>query len=281
MRRCTLCLLIFLVPVAVCAPLAVAAPPRDRISRIGFLAFGPPPSHPVPPAFPLTAFRQGLRELDYVEGHTFILEERWAAGELTHLPALAAELVQLPVDVIVASGASAVRAAIGATRSIPIVIAGATDPVTEGLVASLAHPGGNVTGVAVLAGRDVEGKRLELLHVAVPTAARVAVVLDSTSRLEPTPLREAARALGLTLLFSAETTTPDEFRSAFAAMIKNGADAQYAPETLVNARHRHLIIELAPSAPAPGDLCLMVQRTPRFRCITPGPCAGMPLPSST
>ena len=94
MRRCTLCLLILLVPGAVCAPLAVAAPPRDRISRIGFLAFAPPPSHPVPPAFPLTAFRQGLRELDYVEGHTFILEERWAAGELTHLPALAAELVQ-------------------------------------------------------------------------------------------------------------------------------------------------------------------------------------------
>jgi putative ABC transport system substrate-binding protein len=189
--------------------------------------------------------REGLRELGYVEGHTVIIEERWAAGELARLPALAADLVQLPVDVIVASGASAVRAAMGATRTIPIVIAGATDPVAEGLVASLARPGGNVTGLAVLAGRDVEGKRLELLHEAVPTAARVGVVLDSTSRLDATPLREAVRVLGLTLLFSAETATPDEFQDAFAVMMHNGADALYAPETPVNARHRDLIIALA------------------------------------
>jgi putative tryptophan/tyrosine transport system substrate-binding protein len=245
MTRCTVGLLILLAFGIVCAPLGVAAPPGERGSRIGFLAFGPPPPDPVPPAFPLTALREGLRELGYVKGHTVIVEERWAAGELARLPALAAELVQLPVDIIVASGASAVRAAMGATRTIPIVIAGAADPVAEGLVASLPHPGGNVTGLAVLAGRDVEGKRLELLHAAIPTATRVAVVLDSTSRLDSTPLREAARALGLTLLFSAETATPDEFRSGFAAMLTNGADALYAPETPVNARHRHLIIELA------------------------------------
>jgi putative tryptophan/tyrosine transport system substrate-binding protein len=145
----------------------------------------------------------------------------------------------------VASGASAVRAAVGATRSIPIVIAGAADPVAEGLVASLAHPGGNVTGLAGLAGREVEGKRLELLKEAVPTATRVGVVLDSTSRLDPAPLREAARALGLTLLFSAETASPDDFQSAFAVMINDGADALYAPETPVNARHRDLIVALA------------------------------------
>ena len=245
MTRRTLGLLVLLALGVVCTPLAVAAPSAERGFRIGFLAFGPPPPDPVPPAFPLTAFRQGLRELGYVEGHTVILEERWAAGELALLPALAAELVQLPVDVIVASGASAVRAAMGATRSIPIVIAGAADPVAEGLVTSLARPGGNVTGLAVLTGREVEGKRLELLHAAVPTAARVAVVLDSTGRLDPTPLREAARALGLTLLFSTETATPEEFQRAFAAMITDGADALYAPETPVNARHQHLIIELA------------------------------------
>jgi putative tryptophan/tyrosine transport system substrate-binding protein len=245
MTRRTLGLLVLLALGMVCTPLAVAAPSEERSFRIGFLAFGPPPPDPVPPAFPLTAFRQGLRELGYVEGHTVILEERWAAGELARLPALAAELVQLPVDVIVASGAAAVRAAMGVTRSIPIVIAGAADPVAEGLVTSLARPGGNVTGLAVLAGREVEGKRLELLHAAVPTAARVAVVLDSTGRLDPTPLRDAARALGLTLLFSAETATPDEFQRAFATMVTNGADALYAPETPVNARHRHLIIELA------------------------------------
>jgi putative tryptophan/tyrosine transport system substrate-binding protein len=245
MPRRTVGWLILLTLGMVCAPLAVAAPPGERVSRIGFLAFGPPPPDPVPPAFPLTALREGLRELGYGKGHTVTVEERWAAGELARLPALAAELVQLPVDIIVASGASAVRAAMGATRTIPIVIAGAADPVAEGLVASLAQPGGNVTGLAVLAGRDVEGKRLELLHAAIPTATRVGVVLDSTSRLDATPVREAARALGLTLLFSAETATPDEFQSAFAAMLTNGADALYAPETPVNARHRDLIVELA------------------------------------
>jgi putative ABC transport system substrate-binding protein len=117
--------------------------------------------------------------------------------------------------------------------------------VAEGLVTSLAHPEGNVTGLAVLTGREVEGKRLELLHEAVPTATRVGVVLDSTSRLDPTPLGEAARALGVTLLFSAETATPDDFRSAFVVMINDGADALYAPETPVNARHRDLIVALA------------------------------------
>jgi putative ABC transport system substrate-binding protein len=245
MTRRTFGLLVLVALGMVCTPLAGEAPSAERHFRIGFLAFGPPPPDPVPPAFPLTAFRQGLRELGYVEGHTVILEERWAAGELARLPALAVELVQLPVDVIVATGASAVRAAMGATRSIPIVIAGAADPVAEGLVTSLARPEGNVTGLAVLAGREVEGKRLELLRTAVPTAARVAVILDSTGRLDPTPLRDAARALGLTLLFSAETATPEEFQRAFAAMMTDGADALYAPETPVNARHRHLIVELA------------------------------------
>jgi ABC-type uncharacterized transport system substrate-binding protein len=245
MTHRTLGLLVLLALGMVCTPLAVATPSAERGFRIGFLAFGPPPPDPVPPAFPLTAFRHGLRELGYVEGHTVILEERWAAGELARLPALAAQLVEIPVDVIVASGASAVRAAMGATQSIPIVIAGAADPVAEGLVTSLARPGRNVTGLAVLTGREVEGKRLELLHAAVPTAVRVAVVLDSTGRLDPTPLRDAARTLGLTLLFSTETATPEEFRRAFATMTKNGADALYAPETPVNARHRDLIIELA------------------------------------
>jgi putative ABC transport system substrate-binding protein len=146
MTRRTLSMLVLLVLGVVCTPLAVATPSAERGFRIGFLAFGPPPPDPAPPAFPLTAFRQGMRELGYVEGYTVILEERWAAGELARLPVLAAELLQLPVDVIVASGASAVRAAMGVTRSIPIVIAGAADPVAEGLVASLAHPGGNVTG---------------------------------------------------------------------------------------------------------------------------------------
>jgi ABC-type uncharacterized transport system substrate-binding protein len=245
MTRRTLSWLVLFTLGAFCVPPVVTPRPAERVFRIGFLAFGPPPPEPVPPTFPLTALRHGLREIGYREGHTIILEERWAAGDRDRLRAMAAELVQLPVDVIVASGASAVRAAMGATRVIPIVIAGAADPVAEGLVASLAHPGGNVTGLAVLAGREVEGKRLELLTEAIPAITRVAVVLDSTSRLDPTPLREAARALGLTLLFSAETATPEEFQSAFAMLTRHGADALYAPETPVNALHRRLIVDLA------------------------------------
>jgi putative ABC transport system substrate-binding protein len=245
MMRRTLGLLVLLALSVVSVPPVVPSWPAERVARIGFLAFGPPPPDPVPPAFPLMAFRHGLRELGYREGHTVMLEERWAAGDRDRLRAMATELVRLPVDVIVASGASAVRAAMEATRVIPIVIAGAADPVAEGLVASLAHPGGNVTGLAVLAGREVEGKRLELLKEAMPAITRVAVVLDSTSRLDLTPLREAAQALGLTLLWSAETATPEEFQSAFATLTHQGADALYAPETPVNARHRRLIVDLA------------------------------------
>ena len=245
MMRRTLDLLVLLALSVVYVLPVVPSWPAERVARIGFLAFGPPPPDPVPPAFPLTAFRHGLRELGYREGHTVMLEERWAAGDRDRLRTIATELVQLPVDVIVASGASAVRAAMEATRVIPIVIAGAADPVAEGLVTSLAHPDGNVTGLAVLAGREVEGKRLELLKEAIPAITRVAVVLDSTSRLDPTPLREAAQALGLTLLLSAETATPEEFQSAFATLTRHGADALYAPETPVNTRHRRLIVDLA------------------------------------
>jgi putative ABC transport system substrate-binding protein len=245
MTRRILGLLVLLTLGVVCAPPVITPQPAERVFRIGFLAFGPSPPDPMPPTFPLTAFRHGLHELGYREGHTIILEERWAAGDRDRLRAMAMELVQLPVDVMVASGASAVRAAMEVTRVIPIVIAGAADPVAEGLVASLAHPGGNVTGLAVLAGREVESKRLELLKEAIPAITRVAVVLDSTSRVDPTPIREAARALGLTLLFSAETATPEEFQSAFVMMTKHGADALYAPETPVNARHRRLIVDLA------------------------------------
>ena len=245
MTRRILGLLVLLTWGVVCAPPVITPQPAARVFRLGFLAFGPPPPDPVPPTFPLTAFRPGLHELGYREGPPIILEERWAAGDRDRLRAMAMELVQLPVDVMVASGASAVRTAMEVTRVIPIVIAGAADPVAEGLVASLAHPGGNVTGLAVLAGREVESKRLELLKEAIPAITRVAVVLDSTSRVAPTPIRQAAQALGLTWLFSAETATPEEFHSAFVMMTTQGADALYAPETPVHARHRRLIVDLA------------------------------------
>ena len=216
-----------------------------KVYRIGFLAFGPRPVGKSVAASPLAAFRQSLRDLGYVEGRNLILEERWAETRLDRLPVLAAELVRLKPDIIVASGAGAVRAAKRATQQIPIVIAGAADPVAEGLVTSLAHPDANVTGVSVLAGRELEGKRLELLQEAVPGLKRVAVILDSTSRLDPAPLQAAARALGITLLLSGETESAEEFRDTFTEMVRDRADAVYAPETPINAGQRRLIVELA------------------------------------
>ena len=180
-----------------------------------------------------------------MEGKNLILDERWAEARLNRLPVLAGELVQLKPDIIVASGAGAVRAAMRETQEIPIVIAGAADPVAEGLVSNLAHPDANVTGISVLPGRELEGKRLQLLQQAVPGVTRVAVILDSTSRLDPTPLQDVARELGITLLFSGETESPEEFRDTFAEMVRDRTDAVYAPETPINVRQRRLIVELA------------------------------------
>ena len=216
----------------------------EKVYRIGFLAFGPRPAGTVADS-PLTAFRQALHERGYVEGKNLILDQRWAEARLNRLPLLAAELVHLNPDIIVASGAGAVRAVMRETREIPIVIAGAADPVAERLVSSLAVPGANVTGVSALPGRELEGKRLQLLQQAFPGISRVAVILDSTSRLDPAPLEDAARALGITLIFSAETESHEEFLDTFNEMVRERADAVYAPETPINVRQRALIIELA------------------------------------
>ncbi len=232
------------------APLAQAQ--KGNVYRIGFLAFGSPPSDPIPRTFPLMAFREALRGLGYVEGQNLIIEERWAAGNTERLPVLAGELVQLKVDIIVASGASAVLAAKTATTTIPIVMAGAPDPVAFELVASLASPGGNVTGLSDSVGRELEGKRLELLKEGFPGISRVAVILDSASRVDITPLQEAARALSLALIFSPETATLEEFRSTFSLFRREGVQALYAPETPINARHRSLIVELAAKSRLPA-----------------------------
>ena len=216
----------------------------DVVYRIGFIAFGSRPVGRVVNS-PLTAFRQILRERGYVEGENLILDERWAEARLNRLPVLAAELVQLKPDVIVASGASAVRAVMAETRGIPIVFAGAGDPVSEGLVPNISHPGGNVTGISTAPGRELEGKRLQNLQQTVPEIMRVGVILDSTSRHDPAPLDNAARALGITLISSGEVADPEEFRAAFAEMVRDHADAIYAPETPINVRHRKLLVELA------------------------------------
>src|SRR6266566_8681677 len=179
------------------APLAAEAQEAAKIARIGWLTFNVAPNPHL-----REAFRQGLRDLGYVEGRNLVNEYRDAEGKPDRLPALAAELVALKVDVIVAGGTLQALAAKQATRTIPIVFAAAGDPITDGLVTSLARPGGNVTGVSSLT-PDLVGKCLELLKQAVPGVSRVAILWQpggaGSERMEKDNLKEAdvaARTLG-------------------------------------------------------------------------------------
>jgi putative ABC transport system substrate-binding protein len=153
------------------APLATGAQQAGKVYRIGYLSTGPSTSNPF-----VEEFREGLRELGWIEGQNIIIDYRFAEGRFDRLPALAAELIRLKVDVIVASPTPAAVAAKNATATIPIVMTGAGNPVGLGLVASLARPGGNVTGLAFSVGFDTVVKALELLREVVPNASRVAVL---------------------------------------------------------------------------------------------------------
>ena len=172
------------------------------------------------------AFRQGLRELGYVEGKNIVIEWRYAEGKLDRLPALAAELVRLKVDVIVTAGPTATRAAKEATTTIPIVMAQDSDPVGNGFVASLARPGGNITGLSTLA-PELSGKRLELLKEIVPRLSRVAVFGTSTNPGNAQMLKEmelAAGAFGVKLQYL-DVLGPKDIETAFRAASKGRADA--------------------------------------------------------
>src|SRR3989442_12659822 len=158
MRLKTVRLVVMLALVILTAPLTAEAQQPTKVHRIGALTPAFPPSEPYPP---LEAFRQGLRDLGYVEGQNLVIEYRYAEG-FERLPELAAELVRLKVEVIVASGSPAIRAAQHTTRTIPIVMAGTGDPGAAGLVASLARPGGNTTALSFLS-TELPGKRLEVL----------------------------------------------------------------------------------------------------------------------
>ena len=175
----TLCAMLF----ALCFPAEAQQP--TKIPRIGYLGAASLSAN----AARIEAFRQGLRELGYVEGKNIVIEWRYAEGKLDRLPALAAELVRLKVDIIVTAGATPTRAAKEATSTIPIVMTQDTDPVVNGFVASLARPGGNITGLSTLA-PELSGKRLELLKEIVPKLSRVAVLGTSTEPGNAQTLRE-------------------------------------------------------------------------------------------
>jgi putative tryptophan/tyrosine transport system substrate-binding protein len=202
------------------APLVADVQRPVGMPRIGVL-------RPTSATDPLTAvFRHGLRDLGYVEGHNMRLKERFAEGQYERLPALAADLVQLPVDVLVTGGAPAIRAATQATATIPIVIAFGDDPVEAGLVASLARPGRNVTGVSNTPAAFAT-KRLELLTELVPGLSRMAI-LSSPERAvharQIDAIQTVAARIGMHLDVL-EVRSPQEFESAFATMVANGIGA--------------------------------------------------------
>jgi ABC-type uncharacterized transport system substrate-binding protein len=212
-----------------------------KVYRVGWL-------NPGAPSITMELVRQRLRDLGYSEGQNLIIEYRYAEGRDDRLAEFAAELVRLQVDVIVAGGIPAVRAAQHATRTIPIVgvIMGA--PVREGLVASLARPGGNITGVSGTP-REMAGKRLELLKEAVPAMARVAVLANPanqpSSALQLQATQVAAQALGVQLQV-VEIRSSDEFENAFAALTKAGADALFVlTDAMLFERHASDIVALA------------------------------------
>jgi ABC-type uncharacterized transport system substrate-binding protein len=223
MRRTTVGLFVMLALSVLTTPAVAAAQQPTQVYRIGRLSPGFPPSQPSPS---MEAFRQGLRDLGYVEGQNLVIEWRWAEGREERLPDLAAELVRLQVAVIVVGGITAIRAAQHATSTIPIVMAANYDPVGEGFIASLARPGGNITGLSWL-GAELPGKRLELLKETLPQSTRIAVLGNPANAAHDSwlhSLSAAARALGLHL-HVVELPRADELDSAFAAITSAGADA--------------------------------------------------------
>jgi len=226
------------------APVAAVGQPSTTIPRIGLLA---------PDATAWESLRIGLRGLGYVEGQSIALVERNSEGRNERLTDLASELVRLNANIIVTWGTPATLAAKQATTTIPIVIAGVGDPVRSGLVSSLAHPGGNVTGLTVL-GPGLAAKRLELLKEAVPNMSRVAFLWNSANPDQKFSLNEAqagARALGVTL-HSVEARSREELEQAFAAMRQSRPSALLMTADAVHQRHIGRIVAFASETRLPA-----------------------------
>jgi len=231
------------------APRGVGAQQPAKIPRIGFLS-GTSPSAAAPW---LDGFRQGLREHGYVEGQNIVIEYRWAEGRQERQPALAAELARFKVDVLVAANSSAALAAKHATTTIPIVMLVVSDPVRLGLVASLARPGGNITGLTSISD-ELWVKQLELLKEAVPKASRVAVLWNPANPGHGPALKgieAAARSLGMRPQLRA-ASRPEELDSAFEAMTSARAGALLVVADPLFSVHAARIGDLALKARLPA-----------------------------
>ncbi|MGA7163271.1 MAG: ABC transporter substrate-binding protein [Pseudolabrys sp.] len=234
---------ISLVGAAAAWPLAARAQQVEKTPQIGYLGVSSPSLEP----HYVEAFRQKLRELGHVEGKNIAIEYRWAEGQDDRLPNLASELVRLKPDVIVTTGTPGAVAAMQATKTIPIVMASSADPVGSGLVASLARPGGNVTGFTIL-GPELEGKRLELLKQAVPGLSRLAVLWNPNNPgVVPyfETVKNAGRALQILLDPVVEVRRSDELDNAFTAIASARPHALVVIADRFLLSHRKQIVEFA------------------------------------
>jgi putative tryptophan/tyrosine transport system substrate-binding protein len=229
-------------------PLGGHAQQAKRIFKIGLMESGAPSSGP----HLLAAFQRGLRELGYIEGQDIFIERRYAEGRPERLPQLAEELVRFGVDVIFAIGPPPTLAAAKATSTIPIVFVGGGDLVELGLIKSYARPGGNVTGLTLVA-VELAAKRIQLLKEAAPTAMRIAIPWNPDNPINKLELNEATTAastLGLTLL-PIEIRTPEDIESAFGAMTRDGVDAVLLLSSPLTFPNRARLAELALMARLP------------------------------
>jgi putative ABC transport system substrate-binding protein len=224
------------------------AQPASKMSRIGYLSSVSKDSD----SYRSDAFRQGLRSLGYVEGQNITVEYRYAAGDLKRFPDLVDELIQLKIDVMVVSSAPGVLAAKKATQSIPIVMTNVGDPVGEGIIDSLARPGGNVTGLTGVA-PDLSGKRLELLKETVPRLSRVGVLWDPASRGAATLFKETeAPALEMKVqLQSLEVRQPEDFERVFKVAASKQLGALVVLQSPFTATHRRAIVDFATKSRLP------------------------------
>jgi putative ABC transport system substrate-binding protein len=223
------------------SPGVAYAQPTGKVPRVGYLFYGSPG-----PSREIDAFRQGMRELGYIEGQSIAVEYRFASGQVERYPGLAADLVRLKVDVIVAPATPQALAAKQATSSIPIVFVLVADAVGAGLITNFARPGGNITGLTS-SSAELGGKRLELLKQMVPRASRVAVLYNPTDRsnvLILKQLQESAPTLGL-ILQPREVREPREFEGAFVAMTRERAHAMFGTPGALTFEHRKVLVDLA------------------------------------
>jgi len=229
------------------APLAAQGQQAGGLHQIGYLSFSTSSG-------PLDGFRQGLRELGWVEQQNIAIDYRFAEGRLDRLPDLAAELVRRKVDIIVTVATPAAAAAKNATGTIPIVMVGIGDPVGQGLIASLARPGGNVTGLSFSVGVETYGKGLELLKESVPKLRRVAILSNPANPSQAPAMsnvKAAARSLGLRPQLL-EARGPQDFDGAFAAMAKEGAGALLVVADSMFVLHRTRLADLAARSRLPA-----------------------------